>query len=395
MNSQQYSLIQWHADQGIWVILSDDGSEQPLEEWAKDQPELSQVRLMLSATDYAVHWVPLPGVKGRQVARALPFALEETLIGDISEYIIIPSGSTHGRHRAYLVSAELIDRLLDMMDLHHLRLVSLTPETAVLSDTPCIVRAGSGWLVSVPGVLEGFMPDAAVNVCTDYICRDADGSSSLNIVAETLDQAMLLQTSIATGYPDAFEEIHVHSGSARTTDTSVNLLHGRVVDPEVEKRPAAWWRGIAVYAACVAVLGAVYLIASNIQLSHKVDQVSSASLSLYEKWFPGERSSNYETLFRRKLRGDNSGGSAAGFDVLMADVAAAWDGSPVKGKVQINGIRYSDRAGDFMLELTASTLPDLEVFRQSLSEKGLNAEIASATEDKGAVKGRMKIGAGV
>ncbi|MAR00646.1 MAG: hypothetical protein CMI00_08915 [Oceanospirillaceae bacterium] len=394
MNSQQYSLIQWRADLGSWSIRQSDGSHQSLEEWAKEQPELSQVRLMLSATDYAVHWVNLPGIKARQVSRALPFALEDTLIGDLSEYIIIPAGSSHGRHRAYLVSADLIDRLLDMMELHHLRLVALIPETAVLAETPCIGRTDGGWLASVPGVFEGYIPDAAVNVCIDYICRDDDGSTALNICADTLDQALLLQTSIATGYPEAFSEIHVHSGDIKTTETTVNLLQGRVVESSDEDRSAAWWRSTVIYAACVALLGAGYLFTSNLQLSQRADQVSEASLQLYKSWFPNERTANYEALFRRKIRGDDSGTASAGFNVLMADVAAAWDGSAVKQKVRINGIRYSDRAGDFMLELTVGSLPDLEVFRQSLTERGLNAEIASATEDNGAVKGRMKIGAG-
>ena len=395
MSTQQTSLIQWRADQGVWFIYLADGSQQPLEEWAAGQSELTQVRFRLSATDYAVHWVSMPGVKARQVARALPYALEDTLIGDISDYIILPSGSQSGVHRAYLLNEALSDQLLELMELHHLRLVELTPETSVLDKAPVFSQVDGGWLVSVPGVFEGFVPDEATGVCVDYICRDADASTSLNIYARSLDQAMLLQTSIATGYPDAFDEIHVYSGEAPRSEPSVNFLKGKVAEAQDEQRPAAWWRSAAVYAACVAVLGAVYLFAANAQLSQKVDQVSDASLSLYKQWFPGERTSNYETLFRRKLRGDNPAGSAAGFDVLMADVAAAWDGSSVKDKVQINGIRYSDRAGDFMLELTVSTLPDLEVFRQSLADRGLDAEIASATEDSGAVKGRVKIGVGV
>lgn len=395
MSTQQISLIQWRADQGIWSVRHADGTQQPLEEWAAEQPELSQVRFILSATDYAVHWVKMPGVKARQVSRALPFALEDTLIGDISEYIILPSGSQAGAHRAFLFNDALSDQLLDMMELHHLRLVELIPETSLLGDGPVFEQVDSGWLMSVSGVFEGFVPDEAAGVCIDYICRHTGTDSALNIYGRSLDQAMLLQSSIATGYPDIFEEIHVHSGDAPRTEPAVNFLKGKVADTQDEQRPAAWWRSVAVYAACVAVLGAAYLFVANTQLSHKVNQVSEASLALYKQWFPGERTSSYETLFRRKLRGDTSSGSAAGFDVLMADVAAAWDSSQVRDKVQINGIRYSDRAGDFMLELTVSTLPDLEVFRQSLVDKGLDAEIASATEDGGAVKGRVKIGVGV
>ena len=112
-----------------------------LEKWAEEQAELAPVSLLLSANNYAASWVSLPGVKGRHVNRALPFALEDMLIGDISDYTIIPSGSVAGRHKAYLVASDLVDRLLEVLALHHVRLVSLVPETALLVSGNIITRS--------------------------------------------------------------------------------------------------------------------------------------------------------------------------------------------------------------------------------------------------------------
>ena len=49
-----------------------------LEQWAQEQPDLTSVRFILSAQNYSVHWVNLPGISSRHLAKALPFALEES-----------------------------------------------------------------------------------------------------------------------------------------------------------------------------------------------------------------------------------------------------------------------------------------------------------------------------
>ncbi len=113
--------IQWQSLAGQWMVAPLNGSEwQPLAAWAEDQPDLTQVRMILSPVNYATHWVSLPGVSGRQIPRALPFALEESLIEDISHYLIIPAGQAAKKVRAYVISADLISRLLEECAMHNL-----------------------------------------------------------------------------------------------------------------------------------------------------------------------------------------------------------------------------------------------------------------------------------
>ena len=75
MNSKN-NRVEWVADQGVWLISEAAGNPpRNLEDWAEEQADLGNVSLVLSATNYATHWVSLPGVKGRHLNRALPFAL--------------------------------------------------------------------------------------------------------------------------------------------------------------------------------------------------------------------------------------------------------------------------------------------------------------------------------
>lgn len=396
------NLVEWHADKEIWTITFSTNDSVgrasyqtiELEKWAEDQAELAPASLVLSANNYSASWVALPGVKGRHVNRALPFALEEMLIGDISDYTIIPSGSAAGRHKAYLVATDLLDRLLEMLALHHVRLVSLTPETAFLGGGNVVVRSGDGWLASFPGRIEGRLPDGAMPALLESVTNEPF-NDVLTISAPSRDQANLLKSTIATGYPEAFDDIEISSQAAFIDDISVNLLQGRALSTAEENKPAAWWRGIAAFAAFFAIASVVYLGVSNHQLSQKVDQVSDASISLYKRWFPGERTSNYEALFRRKLRGESTTESGAGFVSIMSEVAHAWSGGNAKAAIEVQSIRYSERMGEFLLDVTAKEQNDLQVFKQALEARGLTAEISSATADKGVFKGRVKVGGAV
>lgn len=393
------NLIEWHADKEVWTISSiiEDSvghasiHTADLEKWAEEQAELAPVSLVLSANNYSTNWVSLPGVKGRHVARALPFALEEMLIGDIGDYSIIPSGSVAGRHKAYLVASELLDRLLDMLTLHHVRLVSLTPETAHLQGGNILSRNDHDWLVSLPGRIEGRISDGAMPALLESVANEPF-DDVLCIFAPSRDQSNLLKSTIATGYPDAFDDIKIQSEPALLSDAGVNLLQGRVLNSSEESKPVVWWRGIAAFAAFFAIVSVIHLGLANHQLTQKVDQVSTASMSLYKRWFPGARTSNYEALFRRKLRGENTTEGGANFVTVMSEVAHAWGGGSGKASIEVQSIRYSERMGEFLIDVTAKEQADLQTFKQALEARGLAAEISSATADKGVFKGRVKVG---
>ncbi|MEK9714112.1 MAG: type II secretion system protein GspL, partial [Thalassolituus sp.] len=162
-------IVEWQADQGSWLIYSGSvDTARNLEDWAQEQPELSTVILKLSARNYATHWVSLPGVKGRNLSRALPFALEETLIGDIADYTVIPGDSVKGNHKAYVAETDLIDRLLELLALHHVRLTALVPETAGY-ESHQMIRHSDGWLLIKDSMFEGLIPDAALSSVFDHL----------------------------------------------------------------------------------------------------------------------------------------------------------------------------------------------------------------------------------
>ena len=384
--------IEWLADQGNWLITESPGmAPRNLEDWAEEQPEMTGVSLVLAATNYACHWLTLPGVKGRHLVRALPFALEDMLVRDVSDYTVVPGGSRASQHKAYVVETDLIDRLLELLAIHHLRLVSLTPETTLLADDQ-IARADTGWAINIPGKFEGCVPDVALPAVLEAICGDTL-DREVTLAVRSMDEGNLLKTTISSGYPDAFDDINIRVGEPKLVETTTTLLQGRNAAVHREKKPKAWWAGVASYAAVLTVLGCGYLMVDNGRKEQQILEVKQSSQALYKSWFPGESTSNYESKFRRKLRSSGDVSEDAGFDAVMGGVAAAWSSvASTDSVVQVQSIRYSERIGEFLLDVDAGQQAALQAFKQALEAQGLSAEIASAKADKDVIKGRIKVG---
>jgi general secretion pathway protein L len=383
--------VQWHATLGQWTVHTDQ-EVKPLEEWADTLPELMAVTLQLSASNYVAHWVALPGIKARMVNRAMPYALEELILGDLNDFTVLTSGSYKTYHRAYVVANDVTERLLALCDLHHIRVHALVPETAALPLVSCIQYHAGDWLVQLPGRFEGRVPENAIAVVLESVLSDYM-ADELIVVGSNLDQAKLLKTSIETGYPDCFGTIRVEPTppALLPVPATADLLSGKGLAQQESQKPTHWWTGVAAMAAIFALLSGLYLFLDNQLKARQVAEVHAQSLALYQQWFPGERVRSLERQFREKLDGGASAGSG-GFIAMMANVSRIYAGESLQKSIELQSVRYADRLDELVIEVTATAMGDLQTFKQALEKSGMTADIASATTDKGVVKGRLKVG---
>lgn len=396
--------VHWQSHNGQWLIgdINDNLTEQgvALDKWADELPDLTQVRLVLSAENYSTHWLSMPGVNNRNLAKALPFALEESLIDDVENYLIVPAGKHNKKVRAYAVARELIERLIQECELHHVQVRELIPETQLLPAQNLMRRSGEGWQVMLPGHFEGWVHDVALTPVLEHILHEFQ-TEQISVWASALDQAQLLKTSLETGYGDSFETIDVTATDGKGQIVSalesklVNLLVGEFAVREVkEDKPAAWWRPLGAIAAVWLVVSTVYLYIDNKMLAEKEKQVRQASVALYKQLFPGERIRNLDRQFREHLSGGSSD-SGAGFISLIHTTSRVYAAKGLQKSVHLQSIRFNDRLNELVVEVKASSLSELQMLKQALEQEGLVAEVASATNDKDGVKGRLKIGGAV
>lgn len=391
--------VQWNNLTGSWLISSVNGQRvQTIEQWAEGLADLTQVRMILSANNYAVHWLSLPGVSTRHLTKVMPFALEESLIEDINNYLIVPAGQVNKRFRAYVVANDLIERLLESCQLHHIVLSELIPETWLINTdlkNNTIIRADYGCLISLPGQFEGFVAEQALTPALESVfSKEEVAFERLQLKGDSIDPLQLLETTLETSFPGQILHIDkqlLDESTYEVPSKAINFLVGQHQVKNQEEKPKVWWRPLVAMAATVLVIWTVMLYTEVNTLKSQSSQVQQQSIALYKQLFPGERIRALERQFREKLSGEGSADSV-GFLSSTNKLAMAYHQQNLEKNVNLSSMRFNDRLQELTIEVHAANLDELQKLRQALENAGIQAEIATATNDKDGVKGRLRIG---
>lgn len=395
-------IVRWSVELEAWFVSPlTHGQEEALDEWAAKQTDLTQVRFILHGENYVCRWLNLPGVQGRHLPKALPFALEESLIEDISLYHLVTDGKI-GKftHRVYCSLSDQLNRLLEACDHRHITVRQLIPETSLVPDNT-LVHYGNFWLINIAGLSEAKIHESAISAYFEGLCLDLENESQADItlIDKNLDTANLLKTQLESSFPGIFKSIKVQQGNfEEVRETTLkgkcgDLLTDQFRPAEIkEERPSVWWKPIALLAACWCIISFIQINIENKQLIAQQEQVKSETISLYKRLFPGERIRFLERQIRSKVKGDSTVASA-GVMTMLAQASKALQQENLQQNIEWQSFRFNDRQNELILDLSSKTLAQLQTYKSALEQQGLIVEIAQATNDDKGVKGRLKIGA--
>lgn len=400
--------VRWNVELETWFIaelvggaeLEEDGQWLSFDQWASTQADLSSFRFILHGENYVCRWLNLPGVQPRHLNKALPFALEESFIDDVGQYhLVTTSKSGKFTHQIYCAKKDILERLLEACALHHIQLRQLIPETSLAPEN-CLLHDGDYWLINIPKVTEAKIHQSALITYLESITSERGEMTvdSLTIIDKNLDAANLLKTQIETSFNHVFTNIDImHSGFASIRDKALeqsgkDLLTDQFKASEVKiKKPAAWWKAIAVLAACWAVFSFTQTMVRNGQLIEQEKEVKTATINLYKQLFPGERIRFLERQIRTKIKG-GSETNTAGFMTLLDKASVVFQNTDQKNRIEWQSLRFNERQNLLVIDLTAQTIADIQTFKSAMEADGLVVEIASATNENNKVKGRIRIG---
>jgi len=362
---------------------------------------LSPVRFILQGENYICRWLTLPGVQGRHLPKALPFALEESLIEDIRNYHLVTAGKI-GKftHRVYCSLLDNFNRLLEACDHHHIKLKQLIPGTSLIPENS-LVHDGDFWIINIPGLGEAKIHESALSAYLEGLCNDLDAASqnTITLIDTNLDTANLLKTQIESNFAGIFKSINVKHGrywnlrDAALTGKYSDLLTAEFRPAEIKKdQPAVWWKPVAALAACWCVFSFTEISLENKQLASQQAQVKSETIALYKRLFPGERIRFLERQIRTKIKGDGAQVNA-GVMTLLSQASKALLQDNLKQMIQWQSFNFNNRQNLLVIDLTSKTLAQLQSYKAALELQGLSVEISQATNDDKGVKGRLKIGA--
>ena len=379
-----------------WVVL-DAGGAVPdgvctgrLEEAAAAAPS-RRVLLLVPATELLLTRARVPSRNRQRVLKAVPFALEEQIAGDLDE-LHFALGSPRGEDYPVAVVAQArMDAWLAACAAAGLQPDALLPQALALP-------LGEGqWTVHLQGDMatvrsgptEGFGCERA-NLPLLLRLWDEDGVPPLRLLgdpapalaeegfelraAATRDPLLAMADSLAGGLP-------------------LNLLQGRYSRSEQLSRLWQPWRATAALLVAGLALGVTYLAIDYYRLDQQQTQLSAAIERVFRQALPdATRMVNPRVQLEQRLNAlqRGVGGSQADFLALLQQAGPVLRAT---GGLELQGANYRD--GTLDLELTVANLQVLDQVKQQLGQGGgLVAEIQSATADGDQrVKSRLRIAA--
>ena len=396
--------VRWHRGMGQWQIQALNNSQESewlaLEKWGEDLPDLTQVRMILSASNYTCQWVNLPGVSKRHLDKALPFALEESLTEEVEDFHIVTAGHKgKAKHRVYAIKRDIMEKLIDACEIYNIQLRQLIPETSLLSKNT-LVKNGDDWLFSLKGNTEGKCPAAFFSTLLESVFKEEKGIKdlSIDVFNVDLDESKLLKSQLETNFLDTFEQINLQmSDLAQVIESNIETDHAdlltgslKVSEPKKVKQKQWWEPAVAIAAVWVVIIATVFLVESS-QLKSKQKAIHKETVSLYKQLFPGERVRSLERQIKGKLSSGGSSSEAVGFIPLLHSSVSVLQQEELNKAIQWQNFRYNDRQGNLQVEITATELSRVQKYKTLLEAKGLNVEISSAVNEGQTVKGRLKI----
>lgn len=389
---------------GRWVLF-DNGKplgtmiKGPLLAAAKAARD-ARVIVIVPGEDVVITEVALPGQNRQRLLKALPFALEEQLIDDVSDlHFVLGPRHGNGKYVVSVVNRERMKMWTDICEELGLRIDVMVPDTMALStsigtwtilleDTRSIVRTG---------VHSGFAVDHSnLNQLITTTIADAEG-----VKPERIDIVDCRDINAGTNdfSMDSGIELHVNSFDQDSLiwlaehfdyETPVNLLFGEFSRKEKVKGHLRKWYPAAIMLVVLLAFNITEKIINYISLNNESQQLSQSMISLYKKTFPqAKRVINAPAQMQQKLASleGQTGNSESSFSEMLVRIAPVLRSVP---GLYIKSLRYQN--GRIDLETDVKNFAALNKLEKSLvDEAGMKVDIKSASQTKDRVVSRIEI----
>jgi general secretion pathway protein L len=392
------------ADPVSWVIVGGDGARLgPVAtgDFADASPVARERQVVVIAPGASVTLArpELPVRAGSKVAQVVPYAMEESLAGEIEQFhFAVGATDASGATEVAAVRREELRGWLEALTAAGIEPATVAPDTLCVPENPgkTVVVIDSGQLlVRTPGELpvaldaepltEAFAlaglegEDRHVQLYVSQLDwqRSREMIEALREVTGSLDLQVL---------PDGALPL-LAAGAVRPG--ALSLLQGEFARRTGWRAEWQRWRvaamlAIAAFALHVGVQGyeLVSLRAEQRRLDAAIEQAARVAMP------DVERIEDARTQVELRLRGA-AANDPNGLLAQLAAVGGALAGSPGP---RVESLGWRDRSLE--LSLVAPDTNAIARFAQGVAERGLAADVASTSQSEQGIKAQVRIGAG-
>jgi general secretion pathway protein L len=343
----------------------------------------------------------VPGRTVGQMRRALPYAAEEFLAGDIDAmHVAAASLRRNVPVDALLIDRELLRIWLDALASHGVVASVALPDAALLplaDATMTILFADDRVLLRTSDQMIGCEPSTVRLALESWLSTATAESLRVVLVngdvpeVERAELEQLTERPVEWVHDDT--ELTPLAYLAQSFDSAphpVNLLQGEFAPPKAATGDWQRWRGVA---ALLAVWFAVLLgsdAVTGIWATHRANTVTGDVEKLYRSYFPAEQRivDPYKQMVAH-LGGRTADGPS--FLALLGSLAAGLAANP---GAELHSITYNQARAELGAEVAVTGFDALETLKSAWAKAGVNVDIASAEQQGQVVNARIRLRAG-
>ncbi|NNF15384.1 MAG: hypothetical protein HKN70_01495 [Gammaproteobacteria bacterium] len=378
---------------------------------ARQLADNRQLIVLLPAAMCLVTSSNLPLKNPQKLLQALPFELEDLLIGDIDDtHFAVGPRDSAGRFPVAVVRRDELDALLLTLADHDLHPAKIIPEvltlpsidggcTVLLEESEAIIRTPDGNAVLMDPESLG----AAIQLASFNSRSDADASSTDD---HHLPVTVYIDDSSGVSGEQAIADLHQefpntefrrlpHGALSKLGVMALhpdhpNLLQGAYAPSTNFEKLLEPWRYAATAVAVLLAVTIGYKALELHSMKNRYAEINTAMLELAKNTFPQRpQITRPLAVFREAARASQVGGAAGSSEFIeMLEIVSQAAGE--NAGLSVSRLNY--RPGNLDLEITAPNVQTLDSLTNSITEQdNWSASLQSTKPDGDAVVGRMSI----
>jgi general secretion pathway protein L len=403
----QTSVVSWALFDNLFNLI-DHGSSPLASVRAQAGPEAgdADVYAYVLGSVVTLTEVSIPSQQAAHLRKALPFMIEEHVIGDLRQTHLAVATKRYGDSvPVAVVSHEQMIAWLEALHVAGLSPVAVIPEQLLLPREPgslfvhvhrdrALLRLGDcrGAVVAldnVPMVLELALKERALPCSRIELSACADSLDDMNrgdaLAAEI--GARLDRPVVRTNYEESLVELL--SITARSPQTHINLCQGGYrADPRSAENSAAWRRTWMTAAACLLIF-VLTSLAAGYYIEARTRATQAQALAMFREMFPDEKR---VINLRRQAEARLGAAVSAGKGPLgaMSALAGALS-SPDSSGISLQALEYKASEGALNATIGARSLETIYALEKRITGGGGDATVQSPTEEGGLASAKLQL----
>lgn len=413
-------MFEWFLYQGSELLTSEKGDDPGAVRLTLSEYGVSEVLckfyLVVPSEWVTLTMVELPTKQVKHIARALPYALEDSLANEVeSLHFAIAIKARDEKIPTAVVSRSKMEEWLGWLDNSGWKPDYLLPDSLLLpydSENWTLLLEGNRAVLRNGAYTGMAMPANQVSIVLDAMLKEADTEdTSLQIfVSEDYDQSMLsldvLENDLSSGeygfnidfqrenLTSDVSSLYLSTVAEPVIDLDgVNLLQGEFKPKLKTSSLGINWKPLAAMVALFVVIHLSLTIGQTVHYSAKVDELDQESKTLFKKMFPNvRRIVDVKRQAMQELKGSSGSSDSNQFMMLLAKTGEQVNQlKRTKKTVEIRRIIYDEGQGNLRMDMELSDFPDLDLLKSNIENAGLSVEVDQVTKDGDKVKTRIKV----